>query len=262
MKRKIVLVVIDGLRSYSLEILDLPFVKELKKNSTFCLQANSVSPTLTLPCFTSMFHGVEPDRHRIMTNEWAPQIRPITGLVEQLDDFGKRCVFFTTSEEIRDVCRCNHLEQYFCFNARKQENADGKAIGSAIAYIKESAPDFILIHLKGTDLSGHKYGYMSEKYLEIVQKDVSLLEEIYKTVKDEYHLIVTADHGGEGRNHGTDIPQNLLVPMFFCGSSFMKNKELDSCSIIDVAKTVASVLDVPFVRDWEGENRVNSPSMV
>ena len=132
MKKKIVLVVIDGLRADTLTTLDLPFIGKLKENSTFCLSGRSVVPSLTLPCFTSMFHGVEPDRHRILTNEWAPQIRPITGLVEQLDDFGKKCAFFTTSEEVRDVCRVNHLERHLCFNAYREKNADENATAAAI----------------------------------------------------------------------------------------------------------------------------------
>jgi hypothetical protein len=43
--------------------------------------------------------------------------------------------------------------------------------------------------------------------------------------------------------------------MFFYGESFKKGEPLGECSIIDVAKTVASVLGVPFDRDWKGENR-------
>ena len=254
MEQKIVLVVVDGLRADALSLLDLPFIKKLKTNSTFCLKARSVVPALTLPCMTSMFHGVEPDRHSIFTNEWAPQIRPIKGLVEQLDDFGKRCAFFTTSEEVRDVCRVNHLEQHLCFNAYRQSNADEKVTSEAIQYVKEAMPDFMLVHLKGTDIAGHRYGYGSEEYLQAVKQDVLLLEKIYEAVKEE-HLIVTADHGGEGRNHGGNTPANIFVPMFFYGESFGRNQELENCSITDIAKTVASILGVPPVRDWEGENR-------
>ena len=47
-----------------------PFVKELMETSSYTLNGHSVLPTVTLPCHTSMFYGVPPKRHGILTNTY------------------------------------------------------------------------------------------------------------------------------------------------------------------------------------------------
>ena len=257
MDRKLVLVVIDGLRADALESVLGSIAKKWKEKTTYCKQAKSVKPSLTLPALTSMFHGVTPDRHSIFINEWTPQVRPIVGLIEQLDDFDKTCAVFATSEETREICRPNHLVENLCFNAYKKDGADEQAIAAAKDSIENYAPDFALVHLKSVDLAGHRYGFESEQYHQAIEKTVAMVDEFLLSVskREVYHWILTSDHGGSGRNHGADTPENLFVPIYFYGEAFEKKKELSECSITDIAKTVAGVLGVPFVRDWEGENR-------
>ena len=69
-------------------------------------------------------------------------------------------------------------------------------------------------------------------------------------------MIVTSDHGGHERTHGEDIPEDMTIPVLFCGPKFEENKALDECSIKDIAVTVADLLEVPKVKEWEGISRV------
>ncbi len=60
--------------------------------ASFCAQ--TVTPSVTLPCHMSLFHSVTPQRHGTTTNTYAPQVRPVRGLCEVLAAAGKRCAFF------------------------------------------------------------------------------------------------------------------------------------------------------------------------
>lgn len=44
-----------------------------------------------LPCHMSLFHSVDPGRHGITTNIYMPQVRPVMGLCEVLNQSGKKC---------------------------------------------------------------------------------------------------------------------------------------------------------------------------
>ena len=84
MKEKVILISIDGMRPDGFLQCGHPFVKQMLEQFSFCLQARSVVPPVTLPCHTSIFYGVEPARHGIITNQYHPPVRPIRGLAEQL----------------------------------------------------------------------------------------------------------------------------------------------------------------------------------
>lgn len=64
--------------------------------------------------------------------------------------------------------------------------------------------------------------------------------------------IITADHGGYDRMHGTDMPEDMTIPMFFIGADFEKNKELKDVSILDIAPTVAAVMGFECEKEWQG----------
>jgi len=84
MRKKAILISIDGMRPDGLMNCKNPYVDELKKIASYTLYARTVFPSATLPCHMSMFRSVMPERHGTITNTYMPQVRPINGLFEQL----------------------------------------------------------------------------------------------------------------------------------------------------------------------------------
>jgi arylsulfatase A-like enzyme len=78
------------------------------------------------------------------------------------------------------------------------------------------------------------------------------VERLKGDISDEYTLILLADHGGHDRTHGTEMPEDMTIPMVFSGRRFAKGREISDLSIKDVAATVASLLEVPVAPEWEG----------
>ncbi|MBR5870638.1 MAG: hypothetical protein IKZ09_06340, partial [Clostridia bacterium] len=79
------------------------------------------------------------------------------------------------------------------------------------------------------------------------------IERIYRNMPEGYTLITTADHGGHDRSHGTEMPEDMTIPICFCGPRFSAGTALSGVSVKDIAPTVAALLDVPAVREWEGK---------
>jgi len=66
--------------------------------------------------------------------------------------------------------------------------------------------------------------------------------------------IITTDHGGHGRDHGSDCDEDMTIPIFAFGGPFEGGRVLENASILDIAPTVAELLSVDPDTDWEGKS--------
>lgn len=256
MSEKVVLVLVDGMRPDGMLSCGHPFAAEFVKRSAHSMNAQTVFPSATLPCHMSLMHSVDPDRHGILTNTYTPQVRPVTGLMDQLDKYEKKCAFFYTWEELRDLSRPDHLHRALCINQHKQTGTDRLITQEAITYLQKETPDFLFLYLGETDeRGGHDCGWMSETYLQYVKTAWDCIEQLYRSLPEGYTLMTTADHGGHDRRHGSNDPQDMTIPICFCGPRFAEDTEIENLSIKDIAPTVAKLLDVPPVKEWEGKSR-------
>ncbi len=94
---------------------------------------------------------------------------------------------------------------------------------------------------------------MTEEYLAAVRQSLGCVRRVIDALPDDYRLIVTADHGGHARSHGTDAPEDMTIPLFLRPSTIMPGQLPDGASILDIAPTIAAWLGVPADPDWEGK---------
>ena len=95
---------------------------------------------------------------------------------------------------------------------------------------------------------------MSDTYLSIIGNAIEQVKKVRDKFSDEYSVIVTADHGGHDRTHGTDLDEDMTIPMFFFGDRFEGGRVLENVSILDIAPTAADLLGVPAAPEWEGKS--------
>ena len=100
------------------------------------------------------------------------------------------------------------------------ETAD--VIGPAIDIIRQYKPDVMLVHLPSVDNRGHQMGWASPQQMKAIEDADTAVGKLLK-VMDETGLsestltILTADHGGAGRNHGPDDPRSRHIPWVAIG---------------------------------------------
>jgi len=98
---------------------------------------------------------------------------------------------------------------------------------------------------------------MSNEYLRALQESWKLIENIRNALSDDYLIIVTSDHGGHGRCHGTSCAEDMTIPLFFCGDPFEIGKELKgNINIKDIAPTIAKIFNVKVPEEWEGNSLI------
>lgn len=255
---KVILISIDGMRPDGLKACKSDYIDELINKSSYTFSARTVYPSITLPCHLSMFHSVPPERHGTISNTYVTPVRPINGLLEQLKASGKRSAMYYGWEPLREIGRPGSLVASEYINAYSFEHTDGMLTDRALNYIKLAKPDFVFLYMVETDeKGGHDSGWMSETYLDYINHAISNVKRVIEETDGEYTVIVTADHGGHDRCHGTDMPEDMTIPMFFCGKQFTSNKELKDVSILDMAPTIADVMNIPAAREWEGKSLIN-----
>lgn len=55
--KKVILILADGLRPDALEACGHPYGKKILEKGSYSLEAETVYPSVTLPCHMSLFHG-------------------------------------------------------------------------------------------------------------------------------------------------------------------------------------------------------------
>ena len=84
--------------------------------------------------------------------------------------------------------------------------------------------------------------------------DLSNVKKVIEETKEEYTVIVTADHGGHDRSHGSDMDEDMIIPMIFYGPQFTPGKELSGVSLLDIAPTIAEIMGIKRANEWEGKS--------
>lgn len=110
------------------------------------------------------------------------------------------------------------------------------------------------MYLGYLDEAGHAYGWMSDGYFKALDNSWDNIDRIVRTLPEDYAVIVTSDHGGHDRSHGTEMPEDMTIPFIAFGNGIEWDKELSNVSIIDIAPTVAAMLEINPDKDWEGKN--------
>lgn len=253
---KVVLILADGMRPDALD--GITEMQEMQKAATYCLSAQTVMPSVTLPCHMSLFHSVDPDRHGTTTNVYMPQVRPIAGLCEVLTRAGKHCAVFYDWEELRDLTRPGSLAKA-CFRSGRVLSypvSDAELTDEAIRYLSKGEADFTFVYMGDPDATGHNHGWMSEEYRNSLRRVWRNIARIRESLGEEYTVIVTADHGGHGRGHGADIPEDMTIPVLLCGAPFAPDTAIEGVNIKDLAPTVATLLGVTPDPWWEGKSLI------
>ena len=255
MEKKVILICIDGMRADGFLQCGNPFVQELMKKGAYTVNGRSVVPSVTLPAHMAMFHSVPPERHGITTNIYMPMVRPLKGICEKLKDAGAVSAMYYGWEPLRDIARPGSMKYTAYINAYTEEGTDGMLTDLAVERLRRDKPDFVFLYMVETDeKGGHKFGWMSEDYLRYISTALDNAKRVIEEFGEEYTIILTADHGGHDRSHGSEMPEDMTVPMVFMGPDFTPGEALENVCIMDICPTIAHVMGVEPEPEWEGRS--------
>ena len=251
---KTILILVDGMRSDALS--GCVAAQRVLARSVSTLQAQTVMPSVTLPCHMSLFFSMMPEQHKTVTNTYAPPARPQLGLCDVLAIEHKSVAFFYSWGQLRDLCHPASLDYSLLIKGAQHgwEQANNRLTDAAIAYINQNKNDFTFLYLGYPDEAGHAHGWMSKEYMHALDNSWENIERVIEQIPEDYAVIITADHGGHDYTHGTDLPEDMTIPLIFAGAERELIGDLRDVSIIDIAPTVAALAGSNPSPDWKGKS--------
>ena len=217
---QLIFMMTDGLRPDAITEETTPNLIQFMARGSYTRKAQSVMPSITLPCHTSIFHSVPPSRHGIQENVWHSMARPVPGLIEQLRVADKRCGFVYNWEQLRDLNRPGNLHHSFFSDTSYNLDGDKIICDKAIEQIKLNELDFMFVYWGTVDTAGHASGWMSDEYLKQATLVDSMIGNVLAELPDDTTVIIQSDHGGHERSHGTDMPEDMNIPWMIAGRPF------------------------------------------
>jgi predicted AlkP superfamily pyrophosphatase or phosphodiesterase len=119
------------------------------------------------------------------------------------------------------------------------------AIDLAEAFVKKPGRHFVFLHVSGLDFVGPEYGWLSPEYMEELFYIDEYLTPLIISVKEQknYLIIITSDHAGHCKIHGSQHPDDYRLP-FIINSDTLKFKKFQNIrySVTDLKNIVDGIL--------------------
>jgi len=247
------LFLVDGMRPDGMQRAATPVMDQLVASGAHTLSARTVMPSVTLPCLTSLFLGVPPARHGITTNIWAPPARPVPGLMDVIQQAGKRAASFYNWEPLRDLSQPGSLSASFFLKNNHAPEGDGELADLATRWVRSNRVDFIFVYLGYVDTAGHDHGWMSQPYLSAIANADRCIGKVMDAMPADATIIVMSDHGGHAQSHGTDGDEDTTIPFIIGGPRIPRAHAIrQQIQITDIAPTVATLLGLNIPAAWMG----------
>jgi phosphopentomutase len=203
-----------------------------------------------------MLSGVGPEKHKIIWNEINLElgIIEVPTLFSLAHEAGLSTAMVVGKPKFEHLVIPGSVDDYIYAGF-----TDSQVVKEAVQVIEAGLPDLLFIHLPDVDSAGHLSGWMSSDQLEAIAltdhqvgKVVSALEaggELETSL-----LIITADHGGHERLHGSDLPEDMTIPWLAVGPGIPAGLTIAGEIIsYDTAATALYALGVPVPPEWDGE---------
>ncbi len=248
---------IDGLRPEAIYLGDMHFTQSLLQTSAYTLNAQTVMPSVTLPCHTSMMRGVDVDRHGITTNTFMPLARPVPSVFDVASAAGLRCGAFFNWGPLRDLFEPESVVVSLFDRSAGPTDSDPLVAEMALPHL--AGLDFAFVYFGDTDEVGHRDGWLSEGYLETANRAdhaVRQVADAFLSHHPDGNIVLLSDHGGHGKTHGTDLPEDMTIPFIAFGPGTVPGELTNPVRIFDTAPTVARLLGIAPSAIWTGRSAV------
>jgi predicted AlkP superfamily pyrophosphatase or phosphodiesterase len=259
--RNVVLVSIDGLRPDAIATFKAPTLSRLIAEGSYTLSARTILPSKTLPSHTSMLTGEPPDRHGVLWNDALsdePGTLEIPTIFSAARSRGYRTAAFFSKSKFSHLQVPGTLDYSQSPGGWFGRWSSSSTVDDVETHLSSAAPNLLFVHLTDPDAAGHSHGWMSREYGHGVLRADAALERLLRAADKaygagDYTLIVTADHGGNGRDHGTDNVFDVTIPWIAWGRGVMPG-EIKAAPVqtMDTASTVLFILGLENPEGWAG----------
>lgn len=217
--KKVLVIGIDGTRSDALIAANTPELDGLIENAIYSPDALNDDITISGPGWSAILCGVWSEKHLVTGNNFSGNdYATYPSFIQRAEDFDSNLhtVSFCHWGPINDNIVADAADFKLNFGS-DQEVAD-----QASNYLSVNDPDLLFLHFDDVDHAGHGSGFSPDNpaYLTAIEvvdalvgQVINALENRVSYEEEDWLILVTTDHGGQGTSHGgTSFPhENVFV---------------------------------------------------
>lgn len=259
--RRVVVVVLDGLRPDAIPRFGLPNLTELASRSAYTLLGRTVQPSVTACAMASLLTGAAPERHGLQSERFhlpRPKGR-LHPLPRHLASHGLPTAAFLAAMPLLFGGIARRIATHVgVTQARFSGRGALDILAAARPTLRDQRRGLILLHWPDADRAGHAEGWMSETYGTAAWEMDAALGSLLRAVdlQDPETLVVAlADHGGGGAvrtHHDSAHPLDTTIPIFVAGGAVRPGELGAGATLLDVPATVCWALGLPLPASYAG----------
>lgn len=220
------------------------------------LEARVEGPTLTLPSHVTMVTGLPASTHGVTWNDSKPDRGSV--VADTLFDVVRRAGFKSAlvygKKKFQHFTRPGSPSDAIFVDGTAQDVA-----AAGVPFLRDRACALVMVHFAQGDAAGHDFGWgneakgsppsqeLLESFRECDAGLGTLLEACRRSGWERTLVLVTADHGGHDKTHGSDDAQDVLIPWVAGGGLAEHVGELEGAvQSTDTAPTILRALGLSF----------------
>ncbi len=245
----------DGARPDAMQSSKMPELSAMVAEGAACWNAQTVFPSVTLIAHTSMLTGVGPEKHRVDWNDWVPEKGLVT--VPTVFSIAKQRGFstamFVGKEKFKHLNLPDTVDSF-----EFPDYSETVVAQTAARYITDKKPQLCFIHFADPDGTGHKYGWCSPEQKSALAEGDTALGAVRRAIETagiagDSVIIVTADHGGHDKTHGSHAREDMTIPWIVWGKGVKKGFTITApVTTFDTAATALWLMHVAVPEEWDG----------
>jgi predicted AlkP superfamily pyrophosphatase or phosphodiesterase len=246
----------DGGKPAVMKECKMPELMSLARKGAATWEAKTVFPSLTLISHTSMLTGVGPEKHHVNWNDWEPD----HGLVAVPTIFNLAKANHLTTAMFVGKPKFIHLFQNKSLNYFSlPSHLSIDAARAAATYIEQRKPNLCFIHFSDSDTAGHGFGWGSKEQKAAFALEDKALKIVMDAIKKagiekDSVVILSADHGGHEKTHGTKSPEDMTIPWIAWGRGIKPATTIHGAvTTYDTAATALWLLNIPRPANMDGK---------
>ena len=235
--KNVIIISIDALHPAALSARTTPAIYKEMREGDYTLDGYSTNPPKTLISHTAMFTGLGPDKNGRSDNQWQPGEPTIEHktIFNSAKQNGFQTGFYFSKQKLGYLVND-------AVDVHRWSRED--AIDFAEAFIRKPGRHFVFLHVSGLDFAGPEFGWLSAEYMEELSYIDEYLTPLIRLVKaqKDYIIIITSDHGGHAKIHGSQHPDDFRLPIVINSDRMefkhIRNSKYDVADLKDILNRI------------------------
>ncbi|MDH5427337.1 MAG: alkaline phosphatase [Nitrospirota bacterium] len=278
----IVLVVLEGISSSTIQSGTMPHLAKLAQEGAVSWSAQSISPPLTVPAMASLLTGLPVEKHRI-TADWenydfARSFMRSPTVFDYMDLAGGADTgVFLMDERLYQLIRPEiYVDKQVCGYSKPQCTPETVSVyiqdflknvtsGKGYGFWLFGVPELLVTHFPTAARIGQKYGWDSPKYSAAVTSIDNAIDQIMKNyqeigVLDRTMFIVTGLNSGplnplsKKVKKGEAVELDSTIPWIAWGTNIKGQHAIAKpVTLLDTGATIMYTLGLETHTEWESQ---------